>query len=328
MPENLDLNLLRVFDALMDTGSVAEAAVRLHLSAPATSRALSRLRRALNDPILVRAGRGLVPTPFAQRTAGPVRALLEAADGLRANSADSDPSSWQRTFSIRLNDALTPVLAPRLTRRIAGEAPGVRLQFVRQDAKEPQPLRDGSLDLDIGVADPPPPDIHTATLFTAHFVAVVAADSELGRAERLTAEDICRHPHISASRRGLARGPLDDALARIGRSRHVAAVVPSYAVGALMALESDLICLVPHVTAAHLIDRGVPLRSHEVPFDLPTADVELRWHRRVHNDPASRWLRGHLHDAIRPLTEPVARAHQAPVPGAATPTGPRRSSGR
>ncbi|MBU2666335.1 LysR family transcriptional regulator [Actinoplanes bogorensis] len=296
-----DLNLLRVFDALMDTGSVAEAAVRLNLSAPATSRALARLRRMMNDPILVRAGRGLVPTPFARQSAGTVKALLEAADGLRADPTGGDPATWQRTFAIRLNDALTPVLAPRLTRRIADEASGVRLQFVHQDSKEPEPLRDGTIVLDIGAAGPPPPDIHVSTLFTARFVAVVAADSDLGRAPALTVDDLCRHPHISASRRGLARGPLDDALAHIGRSRHVAAVVPSYAMGALMALEDELICLVPQVTAAHLIDRGVPLRAHEVPFDLPTTDVELRWHRRVHHDPASLWLRTHVLDVLIPL---------------------------
>jgi DNA-binding transcriptional LysR family regulator len=300
--DDLDLNLLRVFDALMDTGSVAEAAVRLHLSAPATSRALGRLRRAMNDPILVRAGRGLVPTPFAQHTAGKVKALLEGAAGLRADPADSSPSSWRRTFAVRLDDALTPVLAPRLTRAIAGEAPGVRLRFVGQDSEEPGPLRDGSIDLDVGVADRPPPDIHTSVLFTDHFVAVVAADSELGRAPHLTVDDLCRHPHVSASRRGLVRGPLDDALGQVGRSRRVVAVVPSYAVGALMALEHDLICLVPQVTAAHLSDRSVPLRSHEVPFDLPTAEVELRWHRRVHDDPASRWLRARVRDAVAPLT--------------------------
>ncbi len=299
--EDLDLNLLRVFVALMDTGSVAAAAVRLHLSAPATSRALGRLRRAMNDPVLVRAGRGLVPTPFAQRSAATVRAILDSADGLRADHADSEPRSWRRTFSIRLNDALTPVLAPRLTRRIAAEAPAVRLRFVQQDSKESDPLRDGSIDLDVGVADPPPPDVHTLRLFTDHFVAVVAADSELGRAPHLSVDDLCRHPHVSASRRGLARGPLDDALERVGRSRHVAAVVPSYTVGALMALEDEVICLVPHVTAAHLIDRGVPLRLHEVPFDLPTAQVELRWHRRVDDDPAARWLRRHVRDAIGPL---------------------------
>ncbi|MFI5842570.1 LysR family transcriptional regulator [Catenuloplanes sp. NPDC051500] len=302
MAEHLDLNLLRVFDALMDTGSVAEAAVRLHLSAPATSRALSRLRRAMHDPILVRAGRGLVATPFARDSAGTVKALLEAADGLRADPADIDPSTWRRTFAIRLNDALIPVLAPRLTRRITGEAPGVRLRFVGQDDKDAETLRDGSIDLDVGVAGPPPPDVHTSTLFTDHFVAVVAADSTLGRAPHLTLDDLCRHPHISASRRGLARGPLDDALEQAGLARHVAAVVPSYAVGALMALESDLICLVPRVTAVHLAERGVPLRIHEVPCDLPTAAVDMRWHRRVHEDPVSQWLRERLRDAVRPLT--------------------------
>ncbi|GLZ77933.1 LysR family transcriptional regulator [Actinorhabdospora filicis] len=302
MAEELDLNLLRVFDALMDTGSVARAAVRLHLSAPATSRALSRLRRAMRDPILVRAGRGLVPTPFALRTAGTVKALLDTADRLRTDPAGSDPASWRRAFSIRLNDALVPVIAPRLTRLIAAEAPGVLLRFTGQESESPEPLRDGSLDLDIAVGGPPPPDVHASTLFTDRFVAVVAADSALGRAPALTVDDLCRHPHVSASRRGLARGPLDDALERAGRSRHVAAVVPSYAVGALMALEREVICLVPHVMAAHLIERGVPLRRHEVPFGLPTADVELRWHRRVDDDPASRWLRTRLREAIAPLT--------------------------
>ncbi|GAA4667732.1 LysR family transcriptional regulator [Amycolatopsis dongchuanensis] len=300
--EELDLNLLRVFDALLDTGSVKEAAVRLHLSAPATSRALGRLRRVLNDPILVRAGRGLVPTPFALRSAATVKALLDTADRLRSEPAGSDPRSWRRTFSIRLNDGLVPVLAPRLTRRIADEAPGVRLRFVRQDNKDPDPLRDGSIDLDVLVGGPPPPDVHTTTLFTDHFVAAVAADSELGRTPRLTLDDLCRLPHVSASRRGLARGPLDDALERIGRARNVVAVVPTYAVGALMALEQDVICLVPRITAAHLVERGVPLRLHEVPVDLPTADIELRWHRRVNDDPSSRWLRDHIRDAIRPLT--------------------------
>ncbi|WP_262705977.1 MULTISPECIES: LysR family transcriptional regulator [Streptomyces] len=299
--EDLDLNLLRVFDALMDTGSVAEAAVRLHLSAPATSRALGRLRRAMNDPILVRAGQGLVPTPFAQRSASRVKALLDAAAELRADTAERDPRSWQRAFSIRLNDALVPILVPRLLRRVTADAPGVQLRFLAQNSKEPDLLRDGSIDLDVGAMGPPPVDIHTAKLFTARFVAVVAADSDLGRSAKLTINDLCAHPHISASRRGLAAGPLDDVLEQIGRSRHVAAVVPSYTAGALAALEGGAICLIPHLTAAHLIERGLPLRRHEVPLALPTTDVELRWHRRVDEDPASQWLRDHLKRTVQSL---------------------------
>ena len=301
MADDLDLNLLRVFDALMDTGSVAEAAVRLHLSAPATSRALGRLRRAMNDPILVRAGQRLVPTPFAQRSAPQVRALLGAAAELPAGAAGPDPRSWQRTFSIRLNDSLIPVLAPRLTRRVTADAPAVRLRFVPQDSKEPDLLRDGTLDLDIGIAAPQPPDVCASALLTDHFVAVVAADSELGQAEQLTVDDLCARPHISASRRGFTRGPLDDALEQIGRSRRVAAVVPSYTLGALTVLEGDVICLLPRLMTAHLAERGIPVTLHEVPFDLPAVNVELRWHRRLDNDPASQWLRGCVHDAVQPL---------------------------
>jgi DNA-binding transcriptional LysR family regulator len=294
----MDLNLLRVFDALLETGSVSAAAERLRLSVPATSRALSRLRRAMNDPIMVRAGRGLVPTPFAQQSKAQVRALLDAADRLRATPHDR-PATWRRTFSIRINDGLAPVLSSRLTGRIAAEAPGVTVRFVAQQSKDPEPLRDGSLDLDIGVADPPPPDVRSHTLFSDHVVALVAADSELGRADALTLDDLVRYPHVSSSRRGLERGPIDDELRRLGLARRVTAVVPNYAVAALLALEPDVISIAPRVLAEHLIDRGVPVRRHEFPLPLPTVDVNLRWHRRLDEDTASRWLRGVVAQAVQ-----------------------------
>jgi len=293
MAEQLDLNLLRVFDAVLDTGSVTRAADRLHLSVPATSRALGRLRRAMNDRILVRAGRSMVPTPFAQRAAARVKAVLDDADRLRSET-HSDPATWRRTFAIRINDALSPVLAPRLARLVATHAPHVQLRFVAQESKNADLLRNGTLDLDVGVADPAPPDVRSSVLFTDVFVAVVSAASDLGRKSVLSLDDLCSVPHVSASRRGLDRGPLDDALERIGRSRKVTAVVPTYAVGALMALEDDALCLVPSRLASHLRERGVPLRAHDVPVPLPTATVEQRWHLRADNDPAVRWLRSAL----------------------------------
>ena len=301
--EQLDLNLLRVFDALLDTSSVSKAADRLHLSIPATSRALGRLRHAMNDPILVRAGRGMVPTPFAQRSAARVRALLNDADGLRSNTV-GDPATWRRTFTIRINDALSPFLAPRLTRLVAAQSPHVQVRFVAQQSKKVDLLRDGTLDLDVGVADPPPPDVLTSVLFTDVFVAVVSAASVLGRKPTLTLDDLCSVPHVSASRRGLDRGPLDDALERAGHTRHVAAIVPTYAVGALMALEDDMLCLIPSRLASHLQERGVPLRAHQVPVDLPVSVVQQRWHQRVDADPASLWLRDAMNTASRVLQTP------------------------
>lgn len=297
----LDLNLLRVFDALMETGSVSGAAERLHLSVPAASRALGRLRRTMGDPVMVRAGRGLVPTPFALRSSVRVRALIEAADGLLTDSADDSPSTWRRTFAIRINDGLTPVLAPRLISRVAHEAPSVAFRFVSQSSKDPEALRDGSVDLDIGVADSVAPDVHVQNLLVDHFVALVALDSRLGRVRRLTVDHLCEYPHISASRRGLDRGPLDDALAELGRTRRVIATVPTYAVATLLALEEDVIALVPRVLARHLIERRVPLRSLEVPLTLPDVRIDLRWHRRLDGDRQTEWLRDHALAALRQL---------------------------
>lgn len=257
----------------------------------------------MNDPLLVRAGRSMVPTPFASRLGVRVRGLLDDVDRLRSDTVGS-PSTWQRSFSVRINDAFTPVLAPRITRLVAAEAPSVQVRFVGQDSKSVDQLRDGTLDLDVGVADPGPPDVHTSVLFVDVFVAVVSATSHLGQRPHLTVEELCSVPHVSASRRGLDRGPLDAALLGSGHARRVVAVVPSCAVGALMALEDDLVCLVPSRLASHLQDRGVPLRAHHVPVTLPTATVEQRWHQRVDADPASRWLRAKVGEAVSTLPLP------------------------
>ena len=298
MSDDLDLNLLRVFDALMDAGSVSGAAARLHLSVPATSRALGRLRRAMDDPIMVRAGRGLVPTPFALRSTGRVRALLEDAAELRRDKPSDDPSTWRRSFAVRVNDGLSPVLVPRLISQITGEAPGVRLRFVTDDSDDPEALRSGAIDLDIGLADTPAPDVHVETLLVERHVAVVSAQSKMGRARRLTVDELCRHPHIAAARSGSVSASLDDALEQLGRSRRVVAVVPSYAVAALLALEADAIVVIPRMLARHLVDRGVPVRWHELPVALPSRALEQRWHRRLDGDGPTEWLRHHVTTAL------------------------------
>ncbi|MFK0292829.1 LysR family transcriptional regulator [Streptomyces sp. NPDC090442] len=300
MAEELDLNLLRVFDALMDTGSVSAAAQRLHLSVPATSRALGRLRRALGDPLLVRAGRGLVPTPFALRSAGRVRELLEAAAGLFTDRTDDEPQNWRRSFAVRLNDGLSPVLAPRLISRIAGEAPDVTLRFLTDDSDHPEALRNGSIDLDIGLARTPVSDVRVRRLYVDRFVAVVSSRSKLGRAGRLTVDQLCHYPHVSSQ--GQPVSLLDTALERIGRSRRVVAYLPTYAVSSLLALEDEIIVVVPHVLARHLIERHVPVRWHELPLALPSLPVDQRWHTRMDGDYPSQWLRSHVAAALEGVT--------------------------
>ena len=248
----------------------------------------------MDDQILVRAGRSMVPTPFTLRAASSVRALLDEADSLTA-LREEEPASWNRSFTIRCNDGLTPVLAPALVAHVLDRAPGVVLRFVSQESKDPDPLRDGSLDLDIGIRVQSPPDVLASPLLTDRLVAAVGARSALGGKDVLSVDDLAEHPHISASRRGLARGPIDQALEALGKRRRVVAIAPTYAIAAMMVLESELICLLPELMTRHLVERGVPLRHHEIPFDLPKVEVEQRWHRRHDTDPASQWLRSALH---------------------------------
>ncbi|GAA5156935.1 MULTISPECIES: LysR family transcriptional regulator [Amycolatopsis] len=294
---DLDLNLLRVFDAVLQEGSVTAAAERLHLSIPATSRALGRLRRAMNDPILVRAGRGMVPTPFALRTAPRVRSLLDEASALISADREVPVAELNRTFTIRINDGVAATLATAAVEAVSGAAPGVTLRFVAEGNESTEALRDGSVDLDIGVGEPGAPDLRTAPLYRERLVGIVRADSPLGRHRRPTLAQLCRYPHVSASRRGRSRGPLDDALEAAGLHRHVAAVVPTFAVAVLLVASSHYVGLVPSRLAEQY---GPPLgiRPFPVGVDLPAVDVRLSWHARLDADPAHRWLRDTIRAAV------------------------------
>ncbi|MFD9702688.1 LysR family transcriptional regulator [Lentzea sp. NPDC059081] len=280
MPDQLDLNLLRVFDALVQDGSVTAAAERLHLSIPAASRALARLRRAVGDPVLVRAGRGMVPTPFALRIAPRVRSLLDEAAAL-VNAKELDPAELRRTFTIRVSDGVVTSLVAA----VAAQAPGVVLRFVAEGDESVEALRDGSVDLEIGAGHDDEADLRSTVLFSERFVGVVRADHPLGN--RPTPRQICRYPHVSVSRRGRVRGPLDDALHAVGLRRHVAAVVPFFSAAAQLVASSDYVGLVPQRLAA----QHPSLRSFPIGLPLPEVDARMVWHARLDADPAQRWLR-------------------------------------
>lgn len=294
MKEQLDLNLLRVFDALLQDGSVTTASERLHLSIPATSRALARLRRAMNDPILVRAGRGMAPTPFALRTAPRVRSLLDEAAALISAEGADNIAELKRTFTIRINDGVAATLAATAVEATSTAAPGVILRFVAEGNESTEALRDGSIDLDIGAGEDTAPDIHSASLYRERVVGIVRADSPLGRHRRPTPAQLCRHPHVSVSRRGRVRGPLDEALESQGLQRHVAAVVPTYPVAALLVGSTHYLGLVPQ-RLAEQYGANLAIRWFPIALPLPEIDVRLSWHARLDADPAQRWLR----DTIR-----------------------------
>ncbi len=297
MHDRLDLNLLRVFDALLQECSVTAASERLHLSIPATSRALGRLRRAMNDPILVRAGRAMAPTPFALRTAPRVRALLDEASALISADRELDVAALKRTFTIRINDSVAATFSTDAAEATAAVAPGVTLRFVAEGNESLEALRDGSVDLDIGAGNTTAPDFRAARLYREQMVGIVRADSALGRHRRPSLAQLCQHPHVSASRRGRARGPLDDALETAGLRRHVAAVVPSIAVAALLIATSNYVGLAPR-RLAEQYGEVLGLRWFPIPAELPEIDVSMLWHMRLDADPAHRWLRETLREAL------------------------------
>ncbi|WP_218951899.1 LysR family transcriptional regulator [Amycolatopsis anabasis] len=286
---DVDLNLLVVLDALLTEGSVTGAAERLHLSAPATSRALGRLRRTLGDPILVRAGRTMVPTPAAIALRSEVRGLVEQARGVLRRTGEVDLATCERTFAIRANDALICQLGPGLVAAARAQAPHVRLRFLAEGEEDVQPLRDGVIDLDLGVIDDLGPEIEVEPLWQEGTALIAAPGHPIARG-RMTLRRLAALPHLAISRRGRSHGPLDELLAAQGLSREVVAVVPTPTAAMHLVLATELVCLVNR-DFGEFAARACGVRLLSVPGDLPVKWMSQAWHPRLTADPAHRWLR-------------------------------------
>lgn len=284
-----DLNLLIALDVLLAEGSVAGAARRLGLSASAMSRTLGRLRDTTGDPLLVRAGRNMVLTPYAeeirQRTQN---AAFEARALLRPSTSVLNLSSLQRTFILRSNDGFVVAFGAALIAAVAREAPGVCLRFAPKPEKSANPLREGRVDLEIGVLGEMGPEIRLQTLFRDRFVGVVRKGHPLEHAVTITAQGYASFGHVVVSRRADTHGPVDDALAEVVLKRKVAAVVPGFSAALAIAQNSDLVALIP---ASFLISDPERLYSFELPVKTREITISQMWHPRSEVDPAHRWLR-------------------------------------
>ncbi len=298
MTQQIDWNLLAALDVLLAEGSVTAAAERLHLSIPATSRTLGRIRQAFGDPILVRAGRGLVPTPRALAIQTRLHQLIEEAHALVEAGRDINPASLQRTFVIRANDALISTLTARLVTRVRASAPGVTLRFVPEGDEDLAPLRDGLIDLDVGVISGPGPEIRAQPLYQERLVGMAAAAHPLASG-RVTLRRIAAADHISVSRRGRARGALDDILDQHGLARNVVAVVPTFTAAAHIIAGSQLTGL---ITATYAAQAAALTGAHvyQIPASLPGLQISQAWHIRHDLDPAHQWLRNHVRAVMSP----------------------------
>jgi len=296
MPDT-DLNLLTALDALLSDGSVAGAARRLGLSASAMSRTLARLRAVTGDPLLVRAGRGLVPTPHAAALRLRVQGLAqEVRSVLRPTAKGLQVAALEQTFTIRTNEGFVDAFAARLIAAVMTEAPGVRLRFAPKPDKEVQPLREGLVDLEVGVLGEAGPELRVQALFRDHFVGAVRVGHPLLTGD-ITPERYAACGHVVASRSGRARGPVDQALGALGLTRHIVAVVPGFPAALAVAGASDLAALVTTsfigVTQEHQTEATRSgIRIFPLPVPTDTITVSQMWHPRVDADPAHRWLRG------------------------------------
>ncbi len=283
-----DLNLLVTLRVLVEEGSVARAAERLQLSPSAMSRALARLREATGDPLLVRAGRGLVPTPRALELRQRIGPLVDDAESVLKPVRVLDLEHLERTFTLRTSDGFVENFGPALIARIASEAPGVRLRFLPKADKDSAPLRHGTVDLETGVVGKAMgPELRTQGLFQDRYIGAVRSGHPFGEGQ-ITPARYAAGQHIVVSRRGLDHGPIDRALEPLGLVRKVMTTVGGFSAALALARASDWVASVPERHTGNL-------RAGMFCFDLPVAPpmitIALSWHPRLDADPAHRWLR-------------------------------------
>ncbi len=292
-----DLNLLITLDVLLDEGSVAGAARRLRLSPSAMSRALQRLRDATGDPLLVRAGRGLVPTPRALEMRARVSQLVQDSQAVLRPSRKVNLKRLERTFTLRTSEGFVENFGPALIARVRNEAPGVRLRFVQKPDRDSAPLREGSVDLETGVVGKSMgPEVRTQGLFRDRFVGVVRKGHPLAKGA-MTAVRYAGGEHILVSRRGLDEGPMDEALKPLGLKREIVIVVGGFSTALALARASALIATVPERHTGVLRDG---MHTFALPFALAEVTVSMLWHPRLDADPAHQWLRDCVRAAIPP----------------------------
>lgn len=286
-----DLNLLVSLNCLIEECSVAGAARRMNLSAPAMSRTLARIREVMEDPILVRSQRGMIPTPKALQIQEQVRGIVELAQGFFVQSQGFDLSTMSRTFSIRANDVFVGAYGVKLAEILNEQAPNSVLRFVAESDLEVDPLNAGSIDLVIGSSRKFGADIKVQNLFSCPFVGIARVDHPIFD-EEINPERFASFDHISVSRRGRSQGPIDVALAELSLTRRVSYIIPTFHAALFALSDSDLVLPVMPVPMLERVSQlGLKLRTFTLPIPTTSVMIVQAWHPRLEHDEAHRWLR-------------------------------------
>ncbi|MEV1025875.1 LysR family transcriptional regulator [Streptomyces sp. NPDC050264] len=301
----LNLNLLTALDALLEEGSVAGAAARLHVTSPAMSRTLGRIRHATGDQILVRTGRTMVPTLYALEVRAQVHDLVHQAHQLLARERELDLATLNRTFTVRWHDALASACGPALLAAVHRQAPGVRVRLVAEAHADTPELRRGEVDLESSSAEPSMPDTRHQLIGEDRLVVAVRSGHPLTEGT-FTPERYAAAGHVTVSRRGRLRDPVDDALVALGLERQVIAAAPSAATALSLIRDTDLVVTVPQAVTDSA-RRGLGLRALPLPLKMPPIPLHLVWHQRHDNDRAHAWLRTQAQAALEAVFEESSR---------------------
>ncbi|WP_229215624.1 LysR family transcriptional regulator [Duganella sp. CY15W] len=292
---NLDLNLLKLFEALVRERSVTQAGLRLGLSQPAASRALGRLRAMLGDRLLVRGKLGLELTPRGEMLAGPVTRLLEDVRGI-VSPAVFDPAAATGRFTIAAHDHLSLTVLAGLIARFEHQAPALSLHIAQPAGDNVRLIEQGGADLALGIFNTLPGSLHRRGLYDDDLVCVVRSGHACV-AGGLGLERYVGLRHVAVTISGVGESAVDVALSAQGRTRHVAVRVPHFLAAAMLVADSDMILTLPG-RLARLLAQQLPLALLEVPLQLAPLSPAMIWHERVHRDPAHVWVRQQLVDVV------------------------------
>lgn len=298
---SLDLNLLKLFEALVRERSVTQAGLRLGLSQPAASRALGRLRAMLGDRLVVRGKLGLELTPRGETLIEPVARLLEDARRIVA-PAVFDPAAATGRITIAAHDHLSLLILGGLMARLERHAPALSLHIAQPSGDNVRLVEQGAVDLALGVFESPPGSLHRRHLYEDGFACVVRAGHPA--ADGLTLERYAALRHVAVTISGVGESAIDVALSALGLTRHVALKVPHFLAGAMLVADSDMILTLPGRLAERLA-AVLPLAVLKLPLDVAPLSPSMIWHGRFHGDPAHVWIRRQIVD-VAAAFDPVA----------------------
>lgn len=308
----LDLNLLRVLNALLTEHSTVRAGAAIGLSQPAVSAALGRLRVALNDPLFVRQGQHLVPTEFARGLETPLQHIFDELSGLLSGSSRAVPAQAAGAFMISGSDFFAEMLMPDLALYLAKHAPGIQVQLVnRVPDNAPDRLRDRAIDMALIPETRMPGWLDQTRAFQSRFVVIARRQHPrlalIAPGGPVPLDLFCDIPQVTFSPEGHLRTMGDAALAAIGRQRRVMMTMPVFGGICRVVATTDLLALMPAQIAARMAPQ-LHLNIYEPPMHIQPVQIALIWHRRVGTEPIQVWLRHTVLDILANMIQPAAPA--------------------